>query len=121
MSDSSVFVVFGKELWKRPLRDLSTVIHPFGIRKSISGLLSGSGGVLHADDRIDFTVGTSGWVDLGLYDGDGRRLQTLARSVMPAGPQSISFSPDKKKSGFFYLRLLAPGGTSEARKVLIPN
>jgi hypothetical protein len=120
MSDSSVFVVVGKELWKRPLRDLSTGIRPFGPRKGKSGFLSGNGGVLHAGDRIGFTVGKTGWVDLGLYDGDGRRLQTLARSAMLAGPRSISFSPDKQRRGLFYLRLLTPG-TTEARKVLIQN
>jgi len=120
MSDSSVFVVVGKDLWKRPWKDLSTGIRPFGPGAGKAGLLFGDGGVLRGGDRLDFIVGKKGWVDIGLFDGKGKRLRTLAGSEMAAGRHSVRFSPDLGISGRFYLRLRT-GATSEAVQVIVRN
>jgi len=105
LSDSNVFVAVGKDLWKRPLKDLSTGIRPFGFANKKARLLFGNGGVLRVGDRLDFIVGKTGWVDIGLFDGKGKRLRTLAGSEMAAGPHGVRFSPDMGISGRFYLRL----------------
>lgn len=60
--------------------------------------------------RVAFSLARAGTASLEAFDAAGRRVSTLARGVMPAGPQSVSWSGvDESGSplpgGVYFLRL----------------
>ncbi|NND71132.1 MAG: T9SS type A sorting domain-containing protein [Rhodothermales bacterium] len=54
---------------------------------------------------IDFTLPTSGNVDLGVFDLLGRRVATLATGLTPAGSHQVAFDGSRFASGVYVYRL----------------
>ncbi len=82
----------------------------------------GAGNVFVANGRpnpfrdevtLSFNLPTSSPVTVEIYSADGRRVQTIAKGEMPAGPQSLQWKLDRSTpSGVYFYRVLA--GQNEA-------
>jgi flagellar hook assembly protein FlgD len=62
---------------------------------------------------LNFTLPQSGPVMVEIYAADGRRVQTLAKGEMGAGPHSLQWDIDRSTpSGVYFYRVVA--GTEHA-------
>ena len=77
----------------------------------------GSGNVFVANSRpnpfrnevtLSFNLAQSGPVTVEIYSADGRRVETLAKGELPAGPQSIRWQLNQNTpSGVYFYKVLA--------------
>ncbi|HEV2104891.1 MAG TPA: kelch repeat-containing protein, partial [Candidatus Eisenbacteria bacterium] len=73
--------------------------------------------------RVRFTLPAGGAVELAAFDVGGRRVATLARGVLPAGPHAAMWNARDAagrplRAGLYFLRLDA-GGANRVRRVAI--
>ncbi len=68
---------------------------------------------------IRFTLGTSGDVQLAVYDVNGRQVANLVNGYRAAGSHEVSFDGSNLASGVYVYTLSANGLTSTAKMVLM--
>ncbi len=68
---------------------------------------------------IAYTLSRPGWVELAIFDLQGRQLQKLVDATQPAGRQSIIFNGNRLCSGVYFYRLKINGQTRGIRKMAL--
>jgi hypothetical protein len=68
--------------------------------------------------RIPFTLRTTGFVSLKVYDQLGREVATLVNNVVPAGEHESEFDASNVPSGIYSYRLIA-GERRETKRMVV--
>jgi hypothetical protein len=70
--------------------------------------------------NVSFSLPKPGPVSVEIYSADGRRVQTLAKGEMTAGPHSLTWKLDEKTaSGVYFYKVLAAGSESSGKLVRV--
>lgn len=75
-----------------------------------------------ASTHLEFSLPTTGQVDLSIYDASGRRVATLIHEPLPAGPRTVAWDGRGARghmvtSGLYFARLVTPAGSVTRRLV----
>lgn len=68
--------------------------------------------------RIEFSLPTSGWVQIGVFDLSGRLVEMLHQGRMEAGDHAVVFSAEGLPSGVYIYRMETPSGALTREMVL---
>lgn len=111
--DSTLFVGAADAVWKRPLPEITTAIHP-SVPEANAGIPPGS--LYRPGDRISFFLRHGAKVRLDLSDVVGREF-ILTQGSLGAGGHEATLPVDLPK-GPYLLRLRAEGETRSRRLVV---
>lgn len=75
---------------------------------------------------LSFALGNDGAMDLGIFDSQGRRVRTLIRGTLPAGPGRVRWDGrddrgQRVAGGVYFARLVAPEAAAQMRKVVLTH
>jgi N-acetylneuraminic acid mutarotase len=73
----------------------------------------------HSATMIRYELASDAYVSLTVYDLQGREVDILVNSYLPAGEYQISWKPDKLALGTYILRLTLDTGFSESKKLVL--
>ena len=73
----------------------------------------------HTSTRLSFTLPRTGRVELSVFDALGRRVDTQAAAVLPAGAQSLTWTTGRVQPGLYFLRLSVDGKATATRQVVV--
>ncbi len=105
--------------YKIPVKDIVTSVQGVAPRQPTGFSLSQNyPNPFNPTTVITFTVRSSGFVSLTVYDVLGTKVATLAEGSQSAGTHSIVFNGSKYASGVYFYRLTAPG-VNMVRKMLL--
>ena len=69
--------------------------------------------------RIDYLIPVTGWVDLGLYDLSGKKLQIVIQGVIRSGQHTITWNNDLGLRGVYFLTLQTTSGVVTKKMVVL--
>lgn len=105
-------------VWHRPLTDLTTVGSSYATPLRFF-LGQNYPNPFNPSTNIVFTIHSSGWVTLKVFDMLGRKVKTLINEVKEAGEYSVTFDAAGLSSGAYFYTLEVGGRRLMRQMILV--
>lgn len=119
ISDSNVFVTGSGGVWRRPLSEMISSVHPPSIvRPREFRLEQNYPNPFNPSTRISYSIPKLGHVVLRMSDVLGREMATLVNERKTAGEYTVEWNAASLPSGVYFYRLIA-GDFVQTKKMIL--
>ncbi|MCL6493864.1 MAG: T9SS type A sorting domain-containing protein [Ignavibacterium sp.] len=121
VSDTNLFAgTEGGGVWRRPLSDMITSVQEIpGDVPHAFALMQNYPNPFNPSTRIPFSVRSSEFVSLKVYDMLGREVATLVNENLQPGTYEVQWDASHQASGLYFYQLKADGFVATRRMVLV--
>ncbi len=104
--------------YKKFTPDSTDAVHEPNISPASDFSLTAYPNPFNSSTVIEYDLAVTSEVSIGIFDIQGRRLETIEQGRQPAGPHSVIWDATGQSSGIYFYRVKA-GDKSETRKMVL--